>query len=141
MQPLAVGGMLTPWEPGLPALFIYSLLILALMALLLFLSSWPGEKKINADKTMPFECGIIPTGPARLNFPVPFYRVAVFFLIFDVEAAFLFAWAASVLELGWSGWLRISFFIMLLLAGLWYIWKKQGLEWASGLENLRSVQK
>ena len=116
-------------------------MILALMGLLLFLSSWLGEKKITANKALPFECGIIPTGPAQINYPVPFYRVAVFFLLFDVEAVFIFAWAVALLELGWSGWLQISFFMMLLLAGLFYIWKKQGLEWVSGLENLRSGQK
>jgi NADH-quinone oxidoreductase subunit A len=141
MQPLAAGGTLTPWDPGLPALFLYGLMILALMGLLLFLSSWLGEKKITANKALPFECGIIPTGPAQVNYPVPFYRVAVFFLLFDVEAVFIFAWAVALLELGWSGWLQISFFIVLLLAGLVYIWKKQGLEWVPGLESLRSGQK
>lgn len=141
MQPLAAGGTLTSWEAGLPALFLYGLMILALMVLLLFLSSWLGEKKITANKGLPFECGIIPTGPAQINYPVPFYRAAVFFLIFDVEAVFIFAWAVAILELGWSGWLQISFFIVLLLAGLFYIWKKQGLEWVPGLENPRSGQK
>ncbi len=141
MEPLAAGGTLAPWEPGLPALLLYGLMILALMGLLLFLSSWLGEKKITANKALPFECGIIPTGPAQINYPVPFYRVAVFFLLFDVEAVFIFAWAVALLELGWSGWLQISLFIVLLLAGLIYIWKKQGLEWVSGLESLRSGKK
>ncbi len=97
------------------------------MALLLFLASWLGEKKITAKKRRPYECGIIPTGPARLHYPVPFYLVAVFFLIFDVEAAFIFAWAVAFRELGWAGWLQISFFIVILLVGLIYIWKKQGI--------------
>jgi NADH-quinone oxidoreductase subunit A len=141
MQPLAAGGTLTPWEPGLPALFLYGLMILALMGLLLFLSSWLGEKKITPNKALPFECGIIPTGPAQVNYPVPFYRVAVFFLLFDVEAAFIFAWAVAFLELGWSGWLQISFFIILLLAGLFYIGKKKGLDWVFGFETPRPDQK
>ena len=141
MQPLATAGTLTPWEPGFAALFLYGLMILALVVLLLFLASWLGEKKTNANKALPFECGLIPSGPARLAYPVPFYRVAVFFLIFDVEAVFIFAWAVAILELGWSGWLQISGFIVLLLAGLYYIWKKRGLEWVPGLETLRSTQK
>jgi NADH-quinone oxidoreductase subunit A len=141
MQPLDIAGTLTPWEPGFAALFLYGLMILTLVVLLLFLASWLGEKKTNANKGLPFECGLIPSGPARLAYPVPFYRVAVFFLIFDVEAVFIFAWAVAILELGWSGWLQISCFIVLLLAGLYYIWKKRGLEWVPGIETLRSAQK
>lgn len=132
---------LSPWEPGLLALFLYGLMIFFLIAILLFLASWLGEKKINIEKKRPFECGVIPTGPARLSYPVPFYLVAVFFLIFDVEAVFIFAWAVATRDLGWAGWLQISFFILLLLAGLFYLWKKQGLIWVQGLEKIRSVQR
>jgi NADH-quinone oxidoreductase subunit A len=141
MQPLPYSPTLSPWEPGLLALILYGLLILFLIAVLLFLSSWLGEKKINPEKKRPFECGVIPTGPARLSYPVPFYLVAVFFLIFDVEAVFIFAWAVATRDLGWAGWLQISFFILLLLAGLLYLWKKQGLIWVQGLEKIRSVQR
>jgi NADH-quinone oxidoreductase subunit A len=61
--------------------------------------------------------------------PVPFYLVAIFFLIFDVEAAFIFAWAIAFRELGWAGWLEISLFIIILMLSLFYIWKKGGLDW------------
>ena len=71
----------------------------------------------------------IPTGTARLRYPVAFYLVAIFFLIFDVEGAFIFAWAIAHGTLGWAGWLQISFFIVLLLLGLLYIWRKGGLDW------------
>ena len=141
MQPLDASRILSPWEPGLLALFLYGLMILFLIAILLFLGSWLGEKKSNPEKKRPFECGVIPTGPARLSYPVPFYLVAVFFLIFDVEAVFIFAWAVATRDLGWAGWLQISFFILLLLAGLLYLWKKQGLIWVQGLEKIRSVQR
>jgi NADH-quinone oxidoreductase subunit A len=141
MQPLDANQVLSPWEPGLLALFLYGLMIFILIAILLFLASWLGEKKISLEKKRPFECGVIPTGQARLSYPVPFYLVAVFFLIFDVEAVFIFAWAVATRELGWAGWLQISFFIFLLLAGLFYLWKKQGLEWVQGLEKIRSVQR
>ena len=67
-------------------------LVLGLMGLLLFLAGWLGEKKETPEKLRPYECGVIPTGWARFRYPVPFYLVAVFFLIFDVEAAFIFAW-------------------------------------------------
>jgi NADH-quinone oxidoreductase subunit A len=104
-------------------------MVLGLVALLLFLASWLGEKKPNPEKLRPYESGVIPTGTARLRYPVPFYLVAIFFLIFDVEAAYIFAWAISYYGLGWAGWLQISFFIVVLLLGLLYIWKKGGLEW------------
>ncbi len=98
MQPLNVSQGLSPWEPSLLALFLYGLMILLLIAILLFLASWLGEKKISTEKKRPFECGVIPTGPAQLSYPVPFYLVAVFFLIFDVEAVFIFAWAVATRE-------------------------------------------
>jgi NADH-quinone oxidoreductase subunit A len=122
-------GSLTPWEPGFLSLLIYSLLVFVLVGILLFLSSWLGEKKKEPDKPIPFECGIIPTGSARFRYPVPFYLVAAFFLIFDVEAVYILSWAIAVEPLGWPGWLQISFFIIILLISLFYIWKKGGLEW------------
>ena len=98
-------------------------------ALLLALTRWLGERKPDAEKARPYECGVIPTGEARCRYPVPFYLVAVFFLIFDVETALIFAWAVAIEELGWRGWLQISFFIVILLVSLWYLWKKGGLDW------------
>jgi NADH-quinone oxidoreductase subunit A len=95
----------------------------------LFLASWLGEKKPNPEKLRPYECGIIPTDTARFPYPVAFYLIAAFFLIFDVEAAFIFSWAVAFHGLGWAGWLQICFFIIVLLISLFYIWKKGGLEW------------
>jgi NADH-quinone oxidoreductase subunit A len=120
---------LTPWEPGLLSLIIYTFLVFLLMAVFLFLSGWLGEKKRNSEKSRPYECGIIPTGTTRFAYPVAFYLVATFFLIFDVEAADIFSWSIAFDRLGWKGWLQMSFFIFILLIGLFYIWKKGGLEW------------
>lgn len=120
---------LSPWEPGLFDLAVYAFLVILLLTILLFLSGWLGEKRKTAGKEVPYESGIFPTGTARLRYPVPFYLVAIFFLIFDVEAAFIFTWAVAFHPLGWAGWLQISVFILILLAGLFYIWKKGGLEW------------
>lgn len=128
MYPLAP-PTLSPWVPGLFSLALYVALVVGLLAILLFLTSWLGEKKIDYEKARPYECGVIPTGSARFRFPVPFYLVAVFFLIFDVEAAFIFAWAVAMEELSWRGWLQISFFIIVLLVSLFYLWKKGGLDW------------
>lgn len=129
MQSIAHQGAISPWEPGVFSLVVFSILILALIAFLLFISSWLGEKKPNPEKLRAYESGIIPTGTARLRYPVPFYLVAIFFLIFDVEGAYIFSWAVACKELGWSGWLQISFFIVMLILGLVYIWRKGGLEW------------
>ena len=129
MNPGSGIGTLSPWEPGVLPLVVYSLLVFVLMALFLFLSSWVGEKKKGPEKLRPYESGIIPTGSARFRYPVPFYLIATFFLIFDVEAAYIFSWAIAFERLGWSGWLQISFFIVILLISLFYIWKKGGLEW------------
>lgn len=111
------------------SLAAYTFMVLVLMGVILFLTAWLGEKKATPEKLRPYECGIIPTGPARLRYPVPFYLVATFFLIFDVEAAFIFTWGIAFRPLGWAGWLQISFFIMVLLVSLFYLWKKGGLDW------------
>jgi NADH-quinone oxidoreductase subunit A len=129
MEPVPSPGILSAWESGIFSLFVYSLMAFFLVAFLLFLSGWLGERKTNPEKLRPYECGIIPTGTARFRYPVAFYLIATFFLIFDVEAAYIFSWAIAFDRLGWSGWLQISFFIAVLLISLFYIWKKGGLEW------------
>ena len=133
MQPIASNGLLNPWEPGIFSLSIYTLLVIVLIILLLFLSRWLGERRPNVEKERAYESGIIPTGQARLRYPVPFFMVASFFLLFDIEGAFVFSYAAAVNELGWAGWLQIGFFIFVLIAGLIYIWVKGGLEWGPSL--------
>jgi NADH-quinone oxidoreductase subunit A len=129
MHPVTISGTLSPWKPAVFSLVIYGLMVFILVAVLFSMASWLGEKKINPDKLRPYESGIIPTGTARLHYPIPFFLVAVFFLIFDVEGAFIFSWGISWNGLGWPGWLEISFFIMTLLIGLVYIWRKGGLDW------------
>jgi NADH-quinone oxidoreductase subunit A len=120
---------ISPLEPGILSLGLYAGMTLILIGLLLFFTWWLGEKRPSVEKLRPYECGIIPTGSARFLYPVPFYLVAIFFLIFDAEAAFVFAWAIAFHELGWTGWLQISFFIVILLLSLLYIWRKGGLDW------------
>jgi NADH-quinone oxidoreductase subunit A len=121
---------LSPWIPGLFSLALFVAMVLGLLSILLFLTGWLGDKKTDPEKARPYECGVIPTGWARFRYPVPFYLVAVFFLIFDVEAAFIFSWAVAMADLSWRGWLQISFFIIVLLLSLFYIWKKGGLDWS-----------
>ena len=136
MQAVVNEGVLSPWEPGIFSLVIFGLLITALIVLLMLVASWLGEKKPGTEKARAYESGIIPTGSARLRYPVPFYLVAIFFLLFDVEGAYIFSWAIAWEKLGWAGWLQISFFITVLILGLVYIWVKGGLEWGpTGKKN------
>jgi NADH-quinone oxidoreductase subunit A len=129
MEAIAPGGTLSPWELGVFSLAVYGVLVLAVVAAMLVVASWLGEKKASPEKSRSYECGVIPTGTARLRYPVPFYLVAIFFLIFDVETVYIFTWAVAQDELGWLGWLQMSFFIVVLLIGLFYIWRKGGLDW------------
>jgi len=120
---------MSPWEPGVFSLVVYTILVVAFIALQLFLATWVGEKKKSTEKSRPYECGIIPSGSARFRYPVPFYLVAIFFLIFDVEGAYILTWAVVYEEVGLAGYVQMSFFIILLLVGLFYIWKHGGLDW------------
>ena len=131
MKPIAPAAW-SPWEPNLFSLFVFGVMVCLLIAVLLFISSRLGEKRKGVEKARAYESGIIPTGSARLRYPVPFFLVAIFFLIFDVEGAFIFTWGIAWKALGWAGWLAITFFIGMLLLGLVYIWRKGGLEWGPG---------
>jgi NADH-quinone oxidoreductase subunit A len=104
-------------------------MVLVFIVAMLAASAWVGQRRPSLEKTRAYESGVIPTGSARLKYPVPFYLVAIFFLLFDIEGAFIFSWAVAFRELGWEGWLQMTFFILLLLAGLAYVWKKGGLAW------------
>jgi NADH-quinone oxidoreductase subunit A len=132
VQPVTLSGAFSPWTAGIFSLALYTGAVLVLIGVLLFLTAWLGEKKETVEKQRPYECGIIPTGSAWFRYPVPFYLVATFFLIFDLEAVFIFAWAVAFEELGWTGWVSITFFIIVLLVSLFYIWKKGGLDWRIG---------
>jgi NADH-quinone oxidoreductase subunit A len=129
MQPVDVQGVLSSWQPGIFSLVIYAMIVIGLTGGLLFLSRWLGQHRPTYEKRLAYESGIIPTGQARLRYPVPFFMVAIFFLIFDMEGAYIFSWAVASRPLGWSGCLQIGFFIGVLIIGLVYIWVKGGLEW------------
>jgi NADH-quinone oxidoreductase subunit A len=110
-------------------LVLYTAVATLLIGILLVAAWWLGAKNRTAVKEIAYESGVIPTGTARLAYPVPFYLVAIFFIVFDVEAVFIFAWAVAWDELGLAGLLHITFFIVVLLLGLAWLWIKGGLEW------------
>lgn len=129
MDPINTELILSPWVPGVFSLVSFTLAILVMIGVMLFLTRWLGEQKRNPDKQRPYESGIIPTGSARMRYPVPFFLVAIFFLLFDVEGAFIFSWAVTCKALGWKGWWQMAFFVFVLILGLIYAWRKGGLDW------------
>ena len=136
MQPAAATHSLFPTLPPefLP-LALYAVAATLLIALLLLAAWWLGAKSTSRNKELPYESGAIPTGSARLAYPVPFYLIAIFFIVFDVEAVFIFAWATAWRELGLGGLIHITFFIVILLLGLAWLWMKGGLDWGPSRER------
>ena len=112
------------------AFAIFLLGVFGLCAFMLGASSLLGSKAWGRSKNDPFESGIVSTGSSRLRLSAKFYLVAMLFVIFDVEALFLFAWAVSVRESGWAGLIEATVFIAILLAGLVYLWRIGALDWA-----------
>ena len=111
------------------ALGIYTGIAFFLIAVLLLLSWGFGQKTRSRQKQEPYESGILPLDNARIKGPVPFYLVAIFFVIFDVEVIFVASWAVASDRLGWHGFAHVCFFIFILFLGLVHVWKTGGLEW------------
>ena len=88
-----------------------------------------GTHKPNPDKLAEYECGFPAFEDPRSQFDVRFYLIAILFIVFDLEAAFLFPWAVSLDEIGWAGWVTMMVFILELVLGLVYAWKKGALDW------------
>ena len=97
------------------------------------LSSVLGPSKPTPEKLAPYECGMPAVGDARERQSVKFYLVAMIFLLFDIEVAFLYPWAMALRDLGWTGFVQVLLFMVLLLAGYIYVWRKGALDW--GNEN------
>jgi NADH-quinone oxidoreductase subunit A len=93
------------------------------------LSTVLGPRKPTAEKSAPYECGMPPVGDARERQSVKFYLVAMIFLLFDIEVAFLYPWAMALRDLGWAGFVQVLLFMGLLLAGYVYVWRKGALDW------------
>src|SRR5437762_11040350 len=93
------------------------------------LSAFLGPRKPTPEKLAPYECGMPAVGDARERQSVKFYLVAMIFLLFDIEVAFLYPWAMALRDLGWSGYIQVVIFTLLLLAGYVYVWRKGVLDW------------
>ena len=115
-------------HPYFPLLVIFALAAVIVLALLLVASKL-GPKSTNPAKAEPFESGNPPKGDARIRFSVRFYLIAMLFLIFDLEVVFLYPWAIAFRQLGLFGLIEMAIFIVILLVGYIYAWKKGALEW------------
>jgi NADH-quinone oxidoreductase subunit A len=113
---------------------LQALIAMAVAAGMLGASYVLGKRVRNRVKDMPYECGITPTGNARERFSVKFYLVGMLFILFDIEAIFLYPWAVVYRDLKMFGFVEMSIFIVLVLSGFCYIWKKGALDW-SGSEK------
>lgn len=122
---------MTSGEPLWP-LAAYAAAVLLLVSGMIGLSYLLGERHREPATGDPYESGILSTGSAEVRLSVSFYLVAMFFVIFDVEAVYLFAWAVAGRELGWSGYAEVLVFVGLLAAALAYLWRLGALDWASG---------
>jgi NADH-quinone oxidoreductase subunit A len=111
-------------------LLMHMIVVALLAAGMVLLSSLLGKHRPSRVKLMPYECGIVPTGDARQRFSVKFYLVAMLFILFDVEAVFLYPWAVIYRELRLFGFWEMLVYIGIVLVGFWYVWKKGVIDWS-----------
>jgi NADH-quinone oxidoreductase subunit A len=107
---------------------VYFLAVLALVALILAASHVLGERHRAPAMGGPYESGVMPAGSARVRFSVQFYLVAAFFVLFDLEAVFIFAWSVVGRSLGWTAYLELVVFVAVLVAALAYLWRTGALD-------------
>ena len=108
---------------------IMTVLGVGFAATMIGLSLLLGPKNPTPEKLAPYECGMPAVGNARERHSVKFYLVAMIFLLFDIEVAFLYPWAMALRDLGWAGYLQIVTFFLILLVGYVYVWRKGVLDW------------
>jgi NADH-quinone oxidoreductase subunit A len=119
----------------LPLLF--HVLVASIVACAIVTLSWLiGKRKPTRAKLEPYECGMEPIGDARERFSVKFYLVGMLFILFDVEAIFMYPWAVILKDLKMFGFWEMVVYIAIVLVGLFYVWKKGVLDWGRG-SNMR----
>jgi len=111
-------------------ILVQTVIAMAVATGMLGVSFLLGKKVRNRVKDLPYECGITPTGSARERFSVKFYLVGMLFILFDIEAVFLYPWAVVYRELRLFAFVEMTVFVALILSGFFYIWKKGALDWS-----------
>lgn len=120
----------------LQPLIIYFGVILAITAVMLGGAHFLGQRHRRKAADEPFESGIVPTGNVQIRFSVHFYLVAIFFVIFDMETVFLFAWSVAIKQTGWQGFFEALFFIGILIATLIYLAAIGALDWRTRRQRI-----
>ncbi len=119
------------------AFAVFLLGAIGLCGLMLMGAFYLGGRARARAKNVPYESGIDPVGSARMRLSAKFYLVAMFFVIFDVEALYLYAWSISLRESGWVGFIEATIFVLMLLVGLVYLVRIGALDWAPARSNRR----
>ncbi len=114
---------------GYVPIFIFLVVAVGFAFVTIFLSAVVGKRKVTPQKMLPYECGMDPIGAARKPFSVKFYIIAMLFIVFDIEAVFLYPWAVIFKDLKIFGLAEMAVFMAVLLVGFVYVWKKGALEW------------
>ena len=122
-------------------LVVYFVMVIMLVLTMLGLSWLLGQRRMDRATGEPFESGIVSVGSSQVRISVEFYLIAIFFVIFDLETVFIFAWAIAFFELGWSGYFAMLVFVVILVIALVYEWRSGALDWGiktrTGLEETR----
>jgi len=108
---------------------VYLILVLGMVSVLMIAPRLIARYTTSEGKSLPYECGVDPIGSAKQRFSVHFYLVAVLFILFDIEAVFLFPWAVALQDLGSTGFIEAIVFVGILGLGLGYAWRKGVLDW------------
>jgi NADH-quinone oxidoreductase subunit A len=120
-------------------LIVYCVAVIALVGGMTAISYVLGQRHTSKATVQPFESGIVTVGYARLRVPVKFYLVAMFFVIFDLETVFIFAWAIAFRDVGWIGYIDMLVFLGVLVAALIYLWRLGALDWGSRRRRLHGL--
>jgi NADH-quinone oxidoreductase subunit A len=112
-------------------LAVHAVLAVTLVAAMILIPRLVAERHEQASPAQPYESGMLTTGEIRPRFSMQFYLFSLFFLIFDLEVIYLFAWASAARELGWAGYVEAAIFIAVLLVALLYLWREGALDWGT----------
>jgi NADH-quinone oxidoreductase subunit A len=127
-----MGEQMQLWPLG-----VYFLAVLFIVAAMLLVSYFLGQRHSERATGLPYESGIVSEGSARVRFSAKFYLVAMLFVIFDLEAVFIFSWAVAGRELGWPGYWELVTFVGILVVALGYLWRVGALDWGSARRRRR----
>jgi NADH-quinone oxidoreductase subunit A len=120
-------------------LIAYFAAVLAVVGAMLAIPRLLAQSRHDRFTDEPFESGVLPVGDVHVRLAVQYYPVAIFFVIFDLEAIFIFAWAVAFRETGWTGYIEMLVFILVLLAALVYLWKIGALDWRTRRQRLQDA--